>query len=330
MFGWQFHNRVKRSRAWLLGDSFIGHLRRAGNYVRRTWPGDDPVGDSTHQAVYVHYDREGVVHDYVIEQLRQLVAANFRITFVTNARKLKEASAAAVIPFCRQVIWRRNVGHDIGAYKDGIAALGDLGGCDRLLLMNDSVYGPFRPLAEVLSSIDSSQTDFWGITDSWDGHYHLQSYFIVFLKEALSSRVFRNFWRRLPYFSSKSAIIHNGEVRITQRLTRQKLRAGVLCPYWDVATAVLTKLEDRRPTDLAPVHQAFLENLQRQLVLGTPLNPSHYFWETLITDFSCPFIKRDLVQKNPVAIVYAWRWAEVIALNSEYDLGLIRRHLQAN
>src|SRR6266849_872475 len=111
MFGREIRNRIKVSRTWLLGHSFIGHLRRVRNYVRRTWPGEDPVNYSTHHAIYVHYDREGVVHDYVIEQLRQLVAAKFRITFVSNARRLDNASVAAVKPFCRHVIWRRNVGY---------------------------------------------------------------------------------------------------------------------------------------------------------------------------------------------------------------------------
>ncbi len=30
--------------------------------------------------------------------------------------------------------------------------------------------------------------------------------------------------------------------------------------------------------------------------------PTHYFWDDLVTVFSCPFIKRDLLEKNPVGI----------------------------
>ncbi len=308
----------------------LGHARRVRRYVRQTWPGDDPVKDSRYHAVYVHYDRQGVVHDYVIEQLRQLVTSQFRITFVSNAQQLRETSVVAVKPFCRTVIWRRNVGYDFGAYKDGIAALGDLSGCERLLLMNDSVYGPLRPLPEVLAEIDVSRTDVWGITDSWDHHYHIQSYFILFFQDALESRSFQSFWRRFPYVNSKAWLIHNGEIRLTQILTQEKLRAAVLCPYWDVAKSVLAKLEIRSPEKLAPAHQAFLENLQKQLVHGAPVNPAHFFWETLVNDFKCPFIKRELIQSNPGGVVYTWRWPEVIGSDGGYDPELIRRHLQAN
>jgi hypothetical protein len=117
-------------------------------------------------------------------------------------------------------------------------------------------------------------------------------------------------------------------MKLTQTLTQHKLRALALCPYWDVAKSLLEKLEVRTVSDLAPVHVAYLETLQTHLVKGDRLNPSHFFWDTLITDFKCPFIKRELLQINPAEVVYAWRWAEVIEARSTYNTGLIRRHLQ--
>jgi lipopolysaccharide biosynthesis protein len=329
---WQFLKaasaRIRHSVAWHFAHSIIGHLRRLRSAIRRRWPGQDPAGQSRSHAVYAHYDAEGVVHDYVVDQIRQLADAGFRVTFVSNARKFNDSSAADVAPFCRQVIWRRNVGYDFGAYKDGIGAIGDLGGCDRLLLMNDSVYGPFWPFSGVFDEIDALRADFCGITDSWDKHYHVQSYFIVFFRNALSSGTFGRFWRHLPYVNSKSWVIRYGEIKLTQRLTQRKLRAAALCPYWEVARVALKKLA-RPSSDLAPAHKEFLESLRTQLVKGSPLNPMHHFWEVLVTDFRCPFIKREVILSNPVNVVYSWRWPEVIADNSGYDIELIRRHLQS-
>ncbi len=311
------------------GHTFVGHLRRMGNYVRRAWPGDDPSSASSQYAIYAHYDRKGVVHDYVVEQIRQLAAAGFRIVFVSNARRLSMASVAAIRPYCWRVVWRRNVGYDFGAYKDGIATIGDLSRCDRLMIMNDSVYGPFRPIIDAINSVDPSETDCWGITDCWIGQYHIQSYFVLFLKRAIVSPGFRKFWRRLPYVNSKSWIIENAEIKLTQALTQQKLRAAVLCPYWDVAKVVLNKLEASRGAELTQGHRAFLDRLHQKLQFGTPLNPTHFFWDTLITDFNCPFIKRELIRENPVGIIYPWRWPEVVATCRDYDAGPIRRHLQS-
>ena len=48
----------------------------------------------------------------------------FRITFVSNAPKFSEGTAREIASFCRQILWRHNVGYDFGAYKDGIKAIG--------------------------------------------------------------------------------------------------------------------------------------------------------------------------------------------------------------
>src|SRR5256885_1795090 len=187
MIGRRLFLELKYSRPWHFGHACLGHLRRLRRTVRRSWAGGDPCGSSNDHAIYAHYDREGVIHDYVVEQLRQLVIAGFRVTFVTNARRMSDEAISTVRPFCRQMIWRRSVGYDFGAYKDGIAALGNPAACDRLLLMNDSIYGPLTPLREVLNAANPAACDFWGITDSWDRHYHVQTYFILFFKRALMS-----------------------------------------------------------------------------------------------------------------------------------------------
>ncbi len=81
--------------------------------------------------------------------------------------------------------------------------------------------------------------------------------------------------------------------------------------------------------ELTRDHRAFLDRLHRELQFGTPLNPTHFFWDTLITDFNCPFIKRELIRENPVGIIYPWRWPEVVSACGGYDAGPIRRHLQS-
>jgi len=305
----------------------LGNLRRLRRYVRKTWPGADPLPNSRQHAVYVHYNDKGVIHSYIIKQLEALVEAGFRTTFVSNSPKFPMTNVAEVTPFCRQILWRRNMGYDFGAYKDGIAAIGDLEHIDRLLLMNDSIYGPFCPLPALLAGIDPSQTDVWGITDSWEHHYHVQSYFILFLGNALRSPAFRRFWRRLPYVNWKAWVIHKSEIELTRLLTQRKLRVKVLAPYWEVAKLMLEKLQ-KPPTDLSPAHRDFLDRLQDLLVRGVPMNSSHVFWEMLLTEFGCPFLKREVITLNPMALPFIWRWDDIITRVSSYDPDLIRQHLQ--
>ena len=76
-------------------------------------------------------------------------------------------------------------------------------------------------------------------------------------------------------------------------------------------------------------HKAFIDHLHANLQFGHPMNSTHYFWDALIADFRAPFIKRELIRLNPQGIVHAWRWPELIARHGDYDVSLIRRHLQA-
>jgi lipopolysaccharide biosynthesis protein len=308
---------------WLLGS-----LRRLRSFIRATWPGNDPLSGSRQHAVYVHYDRKGVIHDYVIGQLQALKEAGFRITFVSNSPKFSSGNIPELVGLCRQIIWRRNVGYDFGGYKDGVKAIGNLELVDRLLLMNDSVYGPFFDLPDILSRIDTAQTDVWGITDSWQHHYHVQSYFILFFRNALRAPAFQRFWRHLPYVNWKTWIIFYGEIKLTHVLAQQKLRINVLAPYWEVAKATLEKLQGR-PSKLSPTHSDFLDELQAMIVSGKPMNPSHIFCEPLLTEFNCPFLKREAIVANPLRVPFIWRWDEALADVSDYDPDLIRRHLQA-
>jgi lipopolysaccharide biosynthesis protein len=305
----------------------IGNLRRMRNYVRRTWPGRDPNAGARDEAVYLHFDRRGDIHDYVIQQLTELREAGFRITFVSNSPKFRNSHVADIEPFCRQIVWRRNVGYDFGGYKDGIRSLGNLDAIDRLIVMNDSAYGPFYSLRNMINGVDGTKTDCWGITESWEHHYHVQSYFMLFFRGALSSVAFRQFWRRFPYVNRKAWVIRYGEIKLSQILAQRKLRVRVLAPYWEVAKHVLDKMA-RIPSDVPEEHKSFLNYVQSHIVLGHPLNPSHYFWETLILDFGSPFLKREVITSNPTGSPFNWRWAEVIARNSNYDPGLIVRHLQ--
>ena len=49
-----------------------------------------------------------------------------------------------------------------------------------LVIANDSVYGPFGPLGPLLSRMDFGAADAWGMTETWQIRYHLQSYFVAF------------------------------------------------------------------------------------------------------------------------------------------------------
>jgi lipopolysaccharide biosynthesis protein len=308
----------------------FGHVARRRSLIRELRPASDPQSNSKLAAVYVHFDGDGLVADYVIHQLRELVDAGFRITFISNSPTFPEQNWARVSPFCRNAMWRFNTGYDFGAYKDGIALIADLNDLDGLVLMNDSVYGPFWKLRDTLSIIDTSGTDFWGIADSWEYQHHIQTFFMIFFPKALRTSAFKTFWASLPYVNHKRWVIRNGEVKLSQVLESAGLRSGVLAPYWSVAKTMKTRILEMDKRDLPPSERSGFDRFRSRVLGDRAINPMQYFWDILITDYRCPFIKRQLIQSNPAHIPFTSRWPDVIQSRSDYDVTMIKRHLLGN
>jgi len=327
--------KALRSGFWWLRPRFYGLYGRIASIVRHqsyiidTIVGTDPCRGSDSAAVFCHYDPDGVVHDYVVCYLERLCEANFRIFLVSNAPYLNPEAIAALTPLCAKIIRRRNVGYDFGAYKEAILSIPDRGDLARLLVTNDSVYGPLQPLETCLSAMSPDKADVWGLTDSYGIRYHLQSYFLLFHRAALRHESFARFWKELPFVSAKWWAIYYGEVALTQRLACADLRVKSLLPYEAVVSmfrALLRQSNALTRADIPAKHKEYLENLLNAGDGGIPLNPMHFFWEVLIGRMGCAFIKRDLLETNPAQILGVSEWRELIKANSAYDLDLIIRH----
>lgn len=327
--------RLKNAARWTYGwSSFLYTFVRPRSIpVVERWAGDLDLGAATRIAVFVHFDTHGTVHEFVYHYLREITRAGFLLVFVTNAPRLGAADRGRLAPLCGAILRRRNVGRDFGAFKDGIAAIPDLGRVESLLLANDSVYGPFHDLGELIRRMDMADADVWGITDSWGPSFHLQSFFLLFGRRALTSGAFPRFWRAVRYVQSKSWVIHHYEVGLTRALGTDGLRCRALCPYREVATTAVEALARETPAGpgrlaLAAARTAFVARVVDAVALGIPLNSSHFFWDHLVLHMGCPFIKRELLRDNPARIPGVIRWREVIQAASKYDTDLIARHLE--
>ncbi len=305
-------------------------LRQNKNFIEERWVGINEGKLEGRVCIFAHYDGKGDIHDYVLHYLRALRLAGFNILFISNAPKLKDASLQKVLGLASVAIRRANAGYDFGAYKDGIAQIPNIGGLELLLLANDSVYGPFSSLSAIVDRACETRAQFWGLTDCWDTSYHLQSYFLLFNPQAINNPAFSKFWKDVRYANSKTYIIRKYEVGLTQQLTRAGLRGSALFSSREAARAVNDAVRGGALTNktLDEDSVKFLEMVHRSLEDGVPLNISHYLWDYLIVKMGYPFLKRELLQKNPVAIPHIVRWQQVIASVSDFDTDLIIRHLE--
>ncbi|MFV3126352.1 rhamnan synthesis F family protein [Niveispirillum sp. KHB5.9] len=301
------------------------------NYIRRKWDGAYALGEAKRVAVFNHFDKRGAIHDYVLYYLTELKRAGFTIVFTSNSPRFPEASVERLRPLVARILWRSNVGYDFGAFKDGIAQVPDVTALDMLLVTNDSIYGPLQDLGREIGRADAGQADIWGITDCWSHYFHLQSYFVLFHAQALRDQAFTRFWSRLPYFRNKYWVVKYGEIGLTQFFMRHGLRCQALFPYREMVARVSSRIEtyllETKP-EKDPVRYRYLEMLSRFLREGVALNQTHYFWDELLVTMRCPFIKRDLLQRNPVAIPFLHHWEALLKEVSPYDGKLIVKHLE--
>jgi lipopolysaccharide biosynthesis protein len=299
--------------------------------VRKGINGLDPNPTSQRYAVYASYDKRNLVADYVVDQVMDLARLGYRVIFVSTSPRLPEGQAEKVARHCWRVLHRRNFGHDFGSYKVGIQQIGPLSAVESLILMNDSCYGPLSNMSDIDQRARASGSNLWGITDSWQSKYHLQSYFLRIDSHALNSRSFRRFWSTMLPYQSRGLAIRNGEVRFTQELVRDEMTTEVLCPYQTVAGRVLqiilARISGEAP-GLLPREKEYLGSLADEISKGTPLNQMHSFWDVIIVEFGCPFIKRNLLRENPARIPGMVDWAAFLSQHTKYDTDLINRHLR--
>lgn len=183
-------------------------------------------------AVFVYYDEDGVVDDYVPVLVGAVKKHCAYLLCVVNGvlRPQDEQKLAAVSD---EMLFRPNEGLDITGYKEGYWRLresGRLEAADELLFFNQTVFGPIYPFEETFDIMDSRDLDFWGMTrhrgmeiDPWGtipyGYMppHIQSYFFAVRRRMFDTDVFRRYWDEMPVFKSYREAVSLHEVCFTKR-----------------------------------------------------------------------------------------------------------------
>lgn len=180
--------------------------------------------------IYVIYDREGIIDDYIPYYLNALSPHLAHLVIVCNG-KLSDAGRQRLLPFTKDIFVRSNDGYDAGAVKETLEHLygwDEVLKYDELLISNDTFYGPLFPLAPCFGEMDKREVDFWGMTKQGEFESssqrlpsHIQSYFLNVKKRLLHSRNFRAFWERLEASHAIHETIRQYEVGFTTTFAEQ-------------------------------------------------------------------------------------------------------------
>lgn len=271
--------------------------------------------------VFVFFDKDSIIDDYVIYLLDSLNDAVNKIIFVSNCNLSKQEIQKLDKYKNIDVNIRENKGLDAGAFKFVYDKYGKDYICeyDELILLNDTFFGPFKPFKQIINEMNKDDIDFWGLTanyDSPDGtkkaidgyiHSHIQTYFIAYRKSILSSDFFNDYWNKYNINKNNSfeTVVNNHESYFTYLLEKEGFK-------WDTYINL-----DHYKND----------NMKYNY------NIYGYSSYTLLKYFNCPFIKRKNFVFNKVDALYindgmdtsnALKW---IKENTDYDINMIYKNI---
>jgi lipopolysaccharide biosynthesis protein len=254
----------------------------------------------------------------------------FDVVFVTNATNIADGDWQAAAEHCWKMIRRGNVGLDFGAWRDAAALL--LRGAEppeELLLVNDSVLGPIAPLEPLLTCARTLSSGIVGLTESWQGGVHLQSYFLLARGIDATSDIL-NFLGQLRLSTSKWLMVQRGEFGLTRFMAQRGHQVAALFGYARILDTILADPDECRYTAaLLPQSAAAPERpeLLRRAFFDWPLNPTVHLWHGLSRCLLFPFIKTSVLRQNFEKLPSVPGLSEILEDAGGHTADVVREHL---
>lgn len=255
-------------------------------------------------AIYLFFDNDGIVDDYIPYKLEKLKEFVQDIWFVSNSGLSVESRKK--IQHCTDYIMcRENVGFDVWGYKEALEKIGfdKLSEYDEVILLNYTFFAPIFPFSELFEWSEKQDVDFWGISDHAEikpNPYtgsgvlpkHIQSHFIAVRRRLLQSYEFQNYWKNMPMIHSYTDSVLMHESRFTDYFLSKGYSYSV---YID--------------SDNYPVNYPTFLSIDETLKNRCPIIKRRpFFHEPLYHDVECLFLRRSL---------------EHIKEHTDYDANLI-------
>jgi hypothetical protein len=216
-------------------------------------------------AFVASYSAEPRFSRSLIRLVSELQQARYEVILILaqdSPEDIKWPSSPKTSPL---IVQRKNLGYDFGSWAVGMELFPQAMNAKYVILANDSMAGPFSSLTPLIADFESSTADVWGITRTEQFEPHLQSYVLGFHNGVLADALLRKFWRRIPLFDNKEAIVAHFEIGLSEFLAGEAYSTA-----------------------------AFVYPVQLTAPRG---NPTIESWSQLLL-MGVPFVKRQLVN-NP-------------------------------
>ena len=158
--------------------------------------------------IFVFYDPQGVVDDYVLRLMEAFRPHFTRLITISNT-KLDHVAKERLEQYSDDLFVRENRGLDAAAFKEGLISFcgwEEVERYDEVVLMNDTFFGPVHSFDDMFEEMSGRDLDFWGMTaayqsvDGWKrvkyGYVpsHIPTFFVAFRRNMVCTDEFRSYW----------------------------------------------------------------------------------------------------------------------------------------
>lgn len=166
------------------------------------------------------------------------------------------------------IVRKSNIGYDFGSWAVGLALFPTVRKKSYVLLVNDSLVGPFASLAPLIESFETSTSDVWAATNTSQFFDHVQSFFVGYRRGILNNPSLRQFWSSLKVETDKGLIIQRYELGLSRLLFAEGLTTSAC--------------------------------FESERLVSATENPTMRGWRSLLRA-GFPFVKRELLT-NPAVV----------------------------
>lgn len=204
----------------------------------------------------------------------------------------------SVAPLCSDAIVRTDYGRDFASWAillDHFESV--VRAADYLILINDSFYCIEPDLSPLFKKFNPQGLGLFGVTDSYQQSYHLQSSVLFATRAAANHKALWTFFRQYPFPENREDVVACGELTLTRYLQGAGFDIRVLLPVNLAASNWLkfTRIHpffDQNGQDVVKGYSGAIRN-------GLNVNPQHLFWRQILEDAEIPLIKNELLTLNP-------------------------------
>ena len=151
----------------------------------------------------------------------------------------------------------------------------------------------------MIKKLQTSNSNFCGLVESFEKERHFQSYFILIKSAAWENIKLYKFLHNIRAFSNKKLIISLYEIGLSQLIFREGISHEALVSYESLTQNLDNDFE-------------FSNELKRK-----KLNPSLHMWKELFLHYEIPFIKREMLTTNAIKSVKIMQWEKVLNIKNE-------------